>query len=141
MLVRSALTPGPKTQVVETKTAWFWLDDGVALHVIRPGARLELVDAQHNFTAMVEMTGHQRVPLVADLSQMAAASREVRQYNSGADAATAVTALAMIVGSPVSRMIGNFYMSLYRPAFPARLFSDAAQAVQWAKTHRLPPGQ
>ena len=38
---------------------------------------------------------------------------------------------ALVVGSPVSRVIGNFFVGLNRPKYPLRLFDDQEFATAW----------
>ena len=42
-------------------------------------------------------------------------------------------AIAIIVGSPVSRMFANAYLALSRPKVPMRLFADTEVAARWLK--------
>ena len=42
-----------------------------------------------------------------------------------------VQALALILGSPVSSMIGNIYQSINRPRHPTRLFTNEDRALEW----------
>ena len=42
-----------------------------------------------------------------------------------------VSALALIVGSPLSRIIGNFFLSVNKPLYPARLFDNEASGLAW----------
>jgi len=42
--------------------------------------------------------------------------------------------LAIIVGSPVSRMLGNAYMGFRAPACPTRLFTEEHPAIRWLRS-------
>jgi hypothetical protein len=44
-----------------------------------------------------------------------------------------VSAFAIIIQSPLSRVIGNFFMGLNKPRVPARLFKSEKEAVKWLK--------
>ncbi len=39
-----------------------------------------------------------------------------------------------VISSPVSRVIGNFFMGLNKPISPTRLFTDPHKAIQWLHT-------
>lgn len=43
--------------------------------------------------------------------------------------------MALLIGSPVSRMIGNFFLGINRLRVPVRLFSDEAEALEWLKRY------
>ncbi len=52
------------------------------------------------------------------------ASREISEGYS-------VQALALLMGSPLSTFIGNFWFAINRPLHPTRLFSDDDRAREW----------
>ena len=42
-----------------------------------------------------------------------------------------VQALALVMGSPLSTFIGNFWFAINRPKHPTRLFTSQERAHQW----------
>ena len=42
-----------------------------------------------------------------------------------------VQALALVIGSPVSCFIGNFWQTIHKPKHPTRLFTDEEKALEW----------
>jgi hypothetical protein len=42
-----------------------------------------------------------------------------------------VSALALIASTPLSRVLGNFYLRVNKPLYPARLFDNEASALAW----------
>ena len=130
------MTPNEDAVVTETSTARSWLEeDGVIRHVIRAGTELELTAARENLQIVIELVAGAKKPMVADLSQLASASREVRELYAGSEAADVVRCVAIVLGSPVSCIIGNFYMAISRPIYPTRLFTKHEAAVGWAREH------
>lgn len=47
-----------------------------------------------------------------------------------------VYAAALIVGSPLARALGSFFIGLSRPVAPTKLFDSVEKAVEWLKTMR-----
>jgi hypothetical protein len=41
------------------------------------------------------------------------------------------SATALIISSPLSRAIGNFFLGLNRTSMPTRLFTSEADALAW----------
>jgi hypothetical protein len=41
------------------------------------------------------------------------------------------SAVALIVGTPLSRMMGNLLLRVTKPPFPIRLYDNEASAVAW----------
>ncbi|MCH2044194.1 MAG: hypothetical protein MK212_08615 [Saprospiraceae bacterium] len=46
-----------------------------------------------------------------------------------------IQALALVIGSPVAKMIGNFILKFNKPSFPFRLFTKEEDAIQFLMTH------
>ena len=53
---------------------------------------------------------------------------------SGPEALVVSHAVALLVGSPLSRAIGNFYLGFNRPTVPTRIFNAEAAALEWLQT-------
>jgi len=39
--------------------------------------------------------------------------------------------MAMVVASPSSRIIGNFFMAISQPPFPCKMFTSEPEAISW----------
>jgi hypothetical protein len=74
--------------------------------------------------------GHKRRALV-DARGVAAADRPTRELAAGPTLAAVTSRMAVVVGNPVSRTLGNFFLRVARPAYPTRLFTDEAAARRW----------
>jgi hypothetical protein len=76
----------------------------------------------------------EELPVLADIRHVKAIEREAREvYRSREKYNMEVTALAILVGSPLSRAIGNFFIGLSRMPMPTRLFTSEADAIRWLK--------
>jgi hypothetical protein len=62
-----------------------------------------------------------------------AATREAREAYA-AEGHQYVSAAAVLIDNPVSRVIGNFFIGLNRPRLPMRLFVSEAEALAWLQT-------
>ena len=56
--------------------------------------------------------------------------REARAYYSSL---RSITARALLVESPVTRVMANFFISINKPPVPTKLFTSEDQAVAWLK--------
>ena len=80
-------------------------------------------------------TGKPR-PILIDMRSMKAQSREVRAYYTGPESAKMLTATAILVESPMSRLIGNFLLGFNKINVPTRLFKSEDEALVWLKGFR-----
>ena len=58
-------------------------------------------------------------------------TREARAYFASDEVARRVRAVALWVDSPVSRMIGNFFLGVGVQRTPSKIFTSEADAVSW----------
>ena len=61
-------------------------------------------------------------------------SRDARMYYANERTASIQRATALLVDSPLTRVIANFFMGLNRPLSPSRMFTDQTQAIRWLQT-------
>jgi len=116
------------------RVAKLWLgEDGIVRIIHVPGAEVTLEDAKETMAAYLKLNKGKRRPLFVDTKTMKSLAREARKYYAGEEAARVASAVAIIVGTPVSRVLGNFYLGLSNPYLPSRLFSSEEEALKWLK--------
>jgi hypothetical protein len=107
-----------------------WLrPDGIVQLVWAPQTTVLLEDATAALEAMAQLTGGRRSPLLVDMHDTGPLDRPTRaELTRRSDLQTAV---ALIVGTPLTRMMANFFLSVNKPLFPTRMFDDEASAAAW----------
>lgn len=95
------------------------------------GARFSLDDAVESVDAMFRIGQSRARPVLVDMRGLLEQSREARAYFAGEEAARRVCAVALWVGSPVSRMIGNFFLRMGVQRTPSKLFTREDEAIAW----------
>ncbi len=130
-----SLIPADADGVLDTRTERLWLHpDGYVIAEVRPGLIADLDDAIVNVDAVGKLAVGIPRPLLLDMRAHAtSATRECREYYAGAEAQRVNLAVAMLVRSNVSRILGNFFLGLNRTRFPFRMFSDVGEAVGWLR--------
>lgn len=107
-----------------------WMrEDGIVELVWSRTAQIHLAEAVAAGEAIAELAGERPVPLLVDTRNAGPQDREARAefVRRGSH----VTAVALIVGSPMSRILGNLYINVSRPAAPTRLFDAEGPAAAW----------
>jgi hypothetical protein len=116
------------------RVAKLWLgEDGIVRIIHVPGAEVTLEDVKETMAAYLKIYKGKKRPLFVDTKTMKSLAREARKYYAGDEAANVASAAAIIVGTPVSRVLGNFYLGLSNPHLPSRLFSSEDEALKWLK--------
>lgn len=123
-------------QIVRLAKCQLWLgEDGIVRIVWIPGAEVTLENAQETMAAYLKVNQGKRRPLFVDTKSMRSLARGARTYYASEYAAQIASAVAIIIGSPVSKVLGNFYLGVSNPHLPTRLFSSEEQALEWLKEY------
>lgn len=146
-MANESLIPPDAAGVIDTRTERLWLHpERYVIAEVRPGLIADLDDAIVNVAAVGTLAAGVPLPLLLDMRAHAtSATRECREYYAGAEAQRVNLAVAMLVRSHVSRVVGNFFLGLNKTRFPFRMFSDLDEAVAWllaardaARAHSVP---
>jgi hypothetical protein len=122
--------------VASRSCAWFTVGlrtDGILVYQPRPGA-----DVSYDFAAQVLELGLQVAdgrtrPTLVLMQDLARVDREARTFFAS-DAYLRLTGqTALVVSSPVSRVIGHFFVGINRLKYPCRVFDDQERAVAWLR--------
>lgn len=124
-----------------TRTCLLWCEEGLVHGRFLPGAEVTVEDARENVAVTRELTAGQRRPVLVDLRAVRAQTAEARAYLAGPDATRVSQAVALLIASPLSRAIGNFYLGFNRPEVPTRLFTDEGAARQWLASQSAEGGR
>ena len=109
-----------------------WLrPDGIVQLLWAPQVTMVLEDAVAATDAMAQLTAGRQSPLLVDAHDVGPQDRPAR--SEFARRGDLVSAVALIVGTPLSRMMGNFFLSVSKPLAPTRLFDDEASAISWLR--------
>jgi hypothetical protein len=128
-------TLNPPNNAIELPAFWTWMGmDGICRTRAKPGAEVLIPDAVANSLAVTSLYNGKKFPLMVDARDVKSISKDARRHFAIHNRETKVTSFAIMVKSPLSRVIGNFFMGLNKPSVPARLFDDEKEAVSWLKT-------
>jgi hypothetical protein len=125
-----------QSEEIFTRTGRHRLDRRGFIHsTILPGAEQTLDDARENVQASMQLGGGKRRPLLVDIRQIKSQTREAREYYGGEESGACFSAAAVLVGSPVSRLLGNFFLGFNKSVHaPLKLFTSEEEAIEWLQT-------
>ena len=85
-------------------------------------------------SATIRALGKGTAPMLVDMRQMKKLEREARElYKTDKGG---VGAMALLVGSPVTKMLANFFMRTDTDTTPTRMFTDESVALTWLHAQR-----
>ena len=101
------------------------------------GATHSLEKAEENVDAQERLRdrlGKEKTRVLVDMRLIKSISRDARMYYANERTASIQRVTALLVDSPLTRVIANLFMGLNRPLSPSRMFTDQAQAITWLQT-------
>jgi hypothetical protein len=121
---------GEDSGVITNPKFRMWLrPDGIVQLVWAARTTVLLEDATAALEAMAQLIGGRRSPLLVDMRDTGPLDRPTRaELTRRSDLQAAV---ALVAGTPLSRMMANFFLSVNKPPFPTRLFDNEASALAW----------
>jgi hypothetical protein len=120
---------------IEIRSQRIWLDDDGIIHAeLRAHVDVGLEDAREAIRSIGTICGERRKPVLVDIRDIKSMSRDARVYFAGEETAKFESAVALLLKSPLTRAIGNFFLGLNKTLFPTRLFTDEEEALSWLRS-------
>jgi len=122
-------------KTIETRVFNTWLQDGICYTRVKPAAVIGLADAIENSEVVLKVSGGVVYPMLVDLRMINSITKEARDHFSMRGRKPGVNSIAMLVKSPVSSIIGNFFLGLNKPVVPTHLFTSEPKALKWLEQY------
>ncbi|GAA0893778.1 hypothetical protein GCM10009122_34570 [Fulvivirga kasyanovii] len=107
--------------------------DGILYIECLPNTVMTLEDGKLSTRLGAELVNGKPVPMLCDLTNVVKMTHDCRKHFSGPEHAEIFTKCALMVTSPLGRIIGNFFLGANKPLKPTRLFTNKDEAVKWLK--------
>lgn len=118
--------------MIELDAGRVWLTRGVLHEVITVShVQLEHVMALRSAARTLREKSRADAPVFVDIRAVRWASSEARGRGSSELGEFVASAVALLVGSPVSRIVGSLFLRMSTPPFPLRLFTSYDEAMRW----------
>jgi len=114
----------------ETAYVKMFIQDGIFQADFKPLELLDLPTAQLTVNDRLAFFEQQAYPCLFEVTQIKQITKEARDFMAK-EGNQLVLASAMIVNSPMLKMIANFYIMVNKPQNPTQLFTNRQQAIEW----------
>jgi len=131
------MAPAAEMNIIKTTTAEIWLDAEGIIWVVYSQSDLDRNAIEENFKVVLELGGGVPRPLLNIVQSVTGTDKGGRDYGTRPEIIQAVSALALVTSSMVSKVLGNFFIFVAKPEYPTRLFSSENEALAWLR-HYLP---
>ena len=117
----------------EIKTAYSraWIENNILYGEFFPNIIVDLEIAKVMIDSRLELSQNKEHIFLCDISKIKSVTKEARRYLSTDVGIKGIVAGALIIDSTVSKIIGNFFLSIDKPPVPTRLFTNKEDALNW----------
>ena len=123
------------SSLLESKEFKTWLSDNIIYTEVKLNAIIDVEAARENTRMVRQLSGEKKYPLLVDLNNIKSITKEAREHFSMKGREPYINSLAMVIKSPISRMIGNYFINLSSPIVPTKLFNSKEKAIKWLATY------
>jgi hypothetical protein len=118
---------------IENEYVKLWIDDGVMYGEYKSDVVIDLHAAKKVAEDRMKLANGVSAPFLGYLDGMSSVTKEARDYFSKNEGVKYMKKLALITTSPISRILGNFWLQISRPTVPTKLFATKEDALKWLK--------
>lgn len=123
-----------KSEIIKTRTNNIYLDDDRIIRCqLSSGSEIKAEDIKEDFAVFSKLIGDKNAPVLLDLRGIKSVTREAREYVSSPESMRFMSVLALLIGSPISKVVGNFFLGINKPPYPTKIFTSEAKALAWLK--------
>ncbi|MGF1635676.1 MAG: hypothetical protein ACFCUU_01285 [Cyclobacteriaceae bacterium] len=118
-----------------TSTVEMIIEDGIFQCYFKDIDLLDIDTAKSSNEERLVLFNGRELPCFFDISKVKNTTKEARDFIANEGNAL-VLATAILVTSPVLKMMANFFVSVNKPQNPTKVFTDKESAIQWLKQFR-----
>lgn len=118
----------------ETVLQSMWIgygEDKILRIRILDGVTIDLKQAKLMNESMMRLAEEKRFPVLIDARASFNWDKDAQEYV--ANHSDFRIATAVITNNPVSRLLTNTFVKIFKPSYPVKIFSEEEKAVKWLK--------
>jgi hypothetical protein len=121
-------------KLFEHTIATFWFDEKGILYSVSKQAPRTLETMKDYIAFVKEMTHHQKVCILTDVSKTGQMDKQTKEYTA-LELKNVYKAMAIVSDSWLGIMIVNLFFQVTKADYPVKMFSDEKYAKKWLEKH------
>lgn len=122
------------TELITSKADLFLDETGLFRWNFLPKADINLDNAEEGYRIVKDVLNSKKVPVLVDMRGARKIDKPSRDYYKN-NATEYFVAGAIIISSPLSKIIANFFLGLNRPPMPMKIVNSEEEGVRWLKAY------
>lgn len=114
----------------ENEYAKFWIEAGIVFFVYKENSSIDLNAARQIVQDRIQFQKQFEYPVYCDIRGMKRADKAARDFLAQ-EGSLYTKVVAILVDSPMTKIIGNFYLGLNKPTTPTKMFTDKQEALDY----------
>lgn len=119
---------------LETRYIKLRKEDGILFGSFSKNIRIDIDIAKECVQTRINFSQGINYPCLIDMREVRSATKEAREYLAD-EGSKLIKAGALLIGSAVTRAIGNIFLTINKPPVPTKLFTDENEAKLWLKKY------
>ncbi len=107
------------------------IKDNILVGTYKKNLRIDLEIAKSIVSTRLSFTGGKKMPSLILSQGVISINKPAREYLASDDAIEGLLASAIIVNSPFSSYLGNFFLAVNKTKLPVKIFSTIPRAERW----------
>lgn len=124
-----------KTNYFENESAEFWVENDVLFFSYKEGTKINQHVAAQVVKDRMEMQKGISYPVFCDMRGVKDSDKAGRDYLAK-EGSSMVNAVAVLIDSPVTKIMLNFYLNINKPTTPTRMFTDKNEALAYLEAYK-----
>jgi len=121
--------------MIENQYIKIWIEEETMFGYYKVD-EVSLEIAKEMISARLEACNGNTYPFLGDVANVKTITKEARSAFAEGEGIKHMSACALVVGSPVNRLLGNFFLSVSKPSIPTRLFTSEEDARAWLSSYK-----
>jgi hypothetical protein len=124
------------SKILDTPYVHYELKGDLLIATYKKDLKVNLDIAKEIIGERHEFTNHKPVVVLVYNQGVVRMDKRAREYLSSGDGVKGIIAAAIVVGSPFTSFMANFFVSVNKPKMPAKVFSNEEEALKWLTRFR-----
>lgn len=122
--------------LTEDKVAKLNVENGIMHVVFERDTVITLEIAKSIVEERIQLSENKAYPLYVDINCVLSIDVEAREYLKSDEAMVFALAAALHVSNPLSKFLGNLFITVDKPKKPIKMFNAESKALNWLKKYK-----
>lgn len=120
--------------MLETPYMKLWKQESILFCSYSDKLNVDLKIAKHCVKSRLDFSEGASYPVLIRLQGVCSITKEARDYF-GEEGSKFIKAGALIIISPLTKILGNIFLNINQPKVPTRIFTNEKDAIEWLKKY------